>query len=298
MGTVVTIGNFDGIHLGHQALLNQTAEIAKARGLDSLALTFEPHPAQIHHPDSAPALLTGYQERLQQMRATGIGEVIVIPYTKEFAAQTDYEFVKNYLVDKFDTKVIVLGSDAKFGKGNSGDLASLRKMAPELGFEVIEFDAVGPDSGPRWSSSAAREAIQAGDIEAANGILGRSHSVTGVVVHGDHRGRTLGFPTANLAEIAGLVPPDGVYAGYLTVVGSELPMPAAISIGTNPTFTDQPERRVEAYVLDRTDLDLYGAEVRLEFAAKLRDTLKFDSVAELVKQMRNDVVRTREITAN
>jgi len=289
MGTVVTIGNFDGVHLGHQALINQTAEIANARGLESLAITFEPHPAVIHHPDSAPPLLTGYEERLKQMQLTGIGHIEVIPYTEEFASQSDVEFVKNYLLDKYDTKVIVLGADAKFGKGNTGDLATLREMGHECGFEVIEFEAVGPEAGPRWSSSEARKAIQAGDMPKAKLILGRNHSVTGLVVHGDHRGRTLGFPTANLSEIQGLIPPDGVYAGFLDGQA------AAISIGTNPTFTDGDEKRVEAYVLDRDDLDFYGQNVRLEFIAKIRDTLKFDSIDELVKTMNHDVEQVRAI---
>jgi len=290
VGTVVTIGNFDGVHLGHQALLQFAANVAKQRGLNSLAITFEPHPAFLHNPTTAPELITGLEEKLEQLKATGIGRVEVIPYTKHFAAQSDIEFIQNYLVNKYDAKVIVLGSDAKFGKGNTGDLSTLRAVAPGFKFDVIEFQAVGSDDAPRWSSSAVREAIERGDLREANQILGRQHSVTGLVVHGDHRGRTLGFPTANLSETQGLIPPDGVYAGYLDN------QPAAISIGTNPTFTEAQEKRVEAYVLGRDDLDLYGQTVRLEFVAKIRDTLKFDSVDELISQMHDDIRQVERLS--
>ena len=306
MGTVVTIGNFDGVHLGHQALLEFAANIAKQRGLSSLAITFEPHPALIHNPGEAPQLITGVEEKLEQIKTTGIGRVEVIPYTKHFAAQSDIEFIQNYLVNKYDAKVIVLGSDAKFGKGNTGDLSTLRAVAPGFGFEVLEFHAVGSDESTRfiegapvtsrWSSSAVRDAIGQGDMPTANQILGRNHSLTGLVVHGDHRGRELGFPTANLADIQGLIPPDGVYAGYLKSASDEPKQPAAISIGTNPTFTDVNERRVEAYVLGRDDLDLYGQTVRLEFVKKIRDTLKFDSVAELIETMNHDVAEAKKLT--
>lgn len=311
MGSVVTIGNFDGVHRGHQELLKQTAKIAQAKGLESIAITFEPHPIIVHYPESALPLITGYDERRQQIENTGIDRVVVLPYTKEFAAQSDAEFVKNYLVDKFDAKVIVLGSDAKFGRGNSGDLTSLRSLAPQFGFEVIEVAGIGPENGPRWSSSAARTAILSGEMQQATQILGREHSISGIVVHGDHRGRTLGFPTANLGEIQGLIPPDGVYAGHVSwsveqPSGAEWPskpptdgflLPAAISIGTNPTFTDGPERRVEAYVIDQTDLDLYGLTVKLTFTQKIRDTLKFSSVADLITQMHDDVAQVRQLTA-
>ena len=297
MGTVVTIGNFDGVHLGHQALLQFAASVAEQRGLNSLAITFEPHPAFLHNPGAAPSLITGLEEKLEQIKATGISQVEVIPYTKHFAAQSDIEFIQNYLVNKYDAKVIVLGSDAKFGKGNTGDLGTLRAVAPGLNFDVIEFQAVGCDDTPRWSSSAVRSAIEQGDLPTANQILGRQHSLTGLVVHGDHRGRELGFPTANLADIQGLIPPDGVYAGYLKSAPDGTKQPAAISIGTNPTFTDVNERRVEAYVLGRDDLDLYGQTVRLEFVKKIRDTLKFDSVEELVQTMNQDVAIAEQLTA-
>jgi len=313
-GAVVTFGSFDGVQRGHQALIGEVNRIARKRGLSAVAITFDPHPGVFHGSRPGLRLIQGVADRVLALKAAGAGQVEVIHYDHDFAAQTPEEFVRNYLVNRYHAEVVVLGSDARFGAKNAGDLALLRKLGEKYGFEVITFAGLGPGDGEtRWSSTLARHAIAAGNMPQARQVLGRHHTITGVVVHGDHRGRTLGFPTANLADIVGAVPADGVYAGWLingvangeAVGGPNAELggepigerwPAAISIGTNPTFTDAHARRVEAFVLDRTDLDLYGQQVKLEFAQQIRPTEKFDSVAALVAQMHDDVAKVRVAT--
>ncbi|GAA1728027.1 bifunctional riboflavin kinase/FAD synthetase [Isoptericola hypogeus] len=306
--SIVTIGNFDGVHRGHQAVLERLVRLARADGRHAVALTFDPHPAVVHRPDSAPDLLTGLTDRLSLLGRTGLDAVLVVPYTLELAAQTPEEFVTRYLVEGLGARTVVVGHDVRFGKGNVGTLATMVELGGQHGFEVVAVDDVGDclpaadGAGQRWSSSAARALLAEGDVAQAAEILGRPHRVRGVVVHGDARGRELGFPTANLGGIEGMVPADGVYAGRLlrpllaeTAPGhADADLPAAISIGTNPTF-DGVERRVEAYVLDRTDLDLYDEPVVLELVERLRPTLRFDGVGPLVAQMRDDVDRARDI---
>jgi riboflavin kinase/FMN adenylyltransferase len=297
--SVVTIGNFDGVHRGHRSVLG--AMVADARRLDStsVAVTFDPHPARLHRPESAPPLITGLADRLELLAETGLDATLVIHYTREFAAQEPEEFVRRYLVDALRAAVVVIGRDVRFGRGNSGDLRTMVALGEEHGFEVQVIDDVhgGPDPVRRWSSTWVRELLAVGDVGGAAEILGRPHRVRGVVVRGDARGRELGFPTANLGPAAqGMIPADGVYAGWMRRVGhpADAPdgyLPVAISIGTNPTF-DGHERRVEAHVPDRSDLELYGEEVVVEFVAMLRPTWKFDSVDALVAQMRVDVEET------
>ncbi|WP_402467828.1 bifunctional riboflavin kinase/FAD synthetase [Isoptericola aurantiacus] len=308
--SVVTIGNFDGVHRGHQAVLGRLVRLARGDGRAAVAVTFDPHPATVHRPDSAPEQLTGLAERLDLLAATGLDAVLVIPYTLEFAAQSPEEFVTRYLTGALGARSVVVGHDVRFGSGNAGTLATMVELGGEHGFEVVAVDDVGDclpaASGPRqrWSSSAARALLAEGDVAQAADTLGRHHRVRGTVVHGDARGRELGFPTANLGDVVGMVPADGVYAGRLLRPGlagrepgnPDVRLPAAISIGTNPTF-DGVERRVEAYVLDRTDLDLYDEDVVLELVARLRPTLRFDGVEPLVAQMRADVAAAREILA-
>jgi riboflavin kinase/FMN adenylyltransferase len=308
--SVVTIGNFDGVHRGHQAVLGRIVELARADGHVAVAVTFDPHPSLVHRPDTAPELLTGMRDRLELLDAIGLDAVLVVEYTPDFAAQTPEEFVTRWLVEGLGARTVVVGHDVRFGKDNSGTLATMVELGGTHGFEVVAIDDVGgsvPASDgerQRWSSSAVRALLAEGDVAQAAEVLGRPHRVRGTVVHGDARGRELGFPTANLGGIAGMVPADGVYAGRL--VRPELlatdpghpdtRMPAAISIGTNPTF-DGVERRVEAYVLDRDDLDLYDEEVVLELVERLRPTQRFDGIEPLVAQMHDDVARAREILA-
>jgi riboflavin kinase/FMN adenylyltransferase len=306
--SVVTIGNFDGVHRGHRAVLGRIVELARAGGARAVAVTFDPHPAVVHRPRSAPELITGLDDRLELLAATGLDAVLLLEYTLDLAALTPDEFVTRYLVEGLGARTVVVGHDVRFGKDNSGTLATMVDLGAAHGFEVVAVDDVGTCEPPlgtgsqRWSSSAVRALLAEGDVAQAAEVLGRPHRVRGTVVHGDARGRELGFPTANLGGIAGMVPADGVYAGRLlrpALAAAEpghpdTDLPAAISIGTNPTF-DGVERRVEAYVLDRDDLELYDEEVVLELVARLRPTLRFEGIEPLVAQMRDDVERARGI---
>ncbi len=313
---VVTIGNFDGVHRGHASVLTRLSADARAAGCAAVAVTFSPHPLQVHRPQDAPPLLTGDEDRLELLERTGLDAVLMVTYTLDFARQSPQEFVERYLVEGLRARTVVVGRDVRFGWQNAGDLATMSELGALYGFDVEVIDDVTPtvtaDEGSdedeaaealrrRWSSTWVRELLEAGDVEHAARVLGRPHRLRGVVVHGDARGRELGFPTANLAQDAtGMVPADGVYAGWLRRTrdgaGQRVPahaaqrLPAAISVGTNPTF-DGVQRRVEAYVLDRTDLDLYGDEVVVEPVVRLRPTLRFDSIDALLVQMADDVAQ-------
>lgn len=306
--SAVTIGNFDGVHRGHRAVLTRLAAEAHARGLSAIALTFTPHPRTLYHPDEHIALIAAPEDRDRLLLLAGADAVVDQEFTLDYGNLSAEEFVRTQLVEGLGARLVVLGPDSRFGRGNEGDVGTMRALGERLGFEVVVVDEVG-DTGrvaagtqeqERWSSSAVRHALHAGDVVAAAAMLGRAHTVSGTVVHGHERGRGLGFPTANLdQEPDGLVPADGVYAGTLTVLGDtagalRAGAPCLISIGTNPTFTaDAPVRTVEAYVLDRDDLDLYGERVRLELARRIRSTLTFDSVEQLVARMHEDVAVSR-----
>lgn len=295
--SVVTIGNFDGVHRGHAAVLSRLVALAHADQAKAVAVTFDPHPRAVHHPEGAPPAITCLADRLDLMAATGLDAALVLTYTWEFAQQTAAEFVRDCLVQPLGMKRIVVGHDVRFGRGNVGNLQTLRELGDQWGFAVEVIDDVGStrEGAARWSSTRVREFLARGEVVAATELLGRHHSLTGVVVHGDARGRTLGFPTANVGEVPEVIPADGVYAGWLLAHGERFP--AAVSVGTNPTF-DGPQRRVEAYVLDRTDLDLYGAPVRVEFVARVRGQIKFDGVEPLIDQMHEDVAVVRQLLLN
>ncbi|EWT00070.1 riboflavin kinase [Intrasporangium oryzae NRRL B-24470] len=300
--TVVTLGNFDGVHRGHREVLTRVVREAGASGATPVAVTFEPHPIAVLYPERAPAMVMSLEQRLDALESVGLGAVLVLEFTREFAQQTPEEFVRRTFVEALHAATVVVGEDTRFGVRNSGDVQTLRELGATHGFDVIALADIGEGASDiaRWSSTQLRAELLAGKVGHAAQILGRPHRVSGTVVHGDHRGRELGYPTANLSqEHEGLVPCDGVYAGWL--VRLDLPagapdraLPAAVSVGTNPTF-DGHQRRVEAYVLDRTDLDLYGERVAVEFVDHLRPTLKFDSIDALVEQMQQDVAACREI---
>ena len=300
--TVVTLGNFDGVHRGHREVLTRVVREAADRGATPVAVTFDPHPIAVLYPDRAPAAVMSLPQRLDALEAVGLGAVLVLEFTHDFAQQTPEEFVKATFVDALGAVAVVVGKDTRFGVRNSGDVETLRDLGTVHGFDVVALDDIGEGAahGARWSSTQLRAELLAGQVSHAAQILGRPHRVTGTVVHGDHRGRELGFPTANLShDHEGLVPADGVYAGWLVRLdldpaAPDRTLPAAISVGTNPTF-DGHQRRVEAYVLDRTDLELYGERVAVEFVSRLRPTLKFDSVDALIEQMTQDVDRCRAI---
>jgi riboflavin kinase/FMN adenylyltransferase len=297
--SVVTIGNFDGVHRGHRVVLGRVVARARALGVSAVAITFDPHPLAVLYPERAPQPLSTVDHKLELLAAEGLDGVLVMSFTHELAGQSPRQFVEETMVDRLGAKVVVVGGDMRFGKGNAGNVDTLRDLGRELGFEVdVVADEGGADAAPetedrRWSSTWVRELVAAGDVEAAADVLGRPHRVTGPVVHGDHRGRELGYPTANLGpDAVGAIPADGVYAGWLTRLDRGERLPAAVSVGTNPTF-DGTQRRVEAYVLDRDDLDLYGETVALEFTHRLRPTLRFTGVDDLVRQMAEDVARCR-----
>ncbi|NED98511.1 bifunctional riboflavin kinase/FAD synthetase [Phytoactinopolyspora alkaliphila] len=297
--SVVTIGNFDGVHLGHRRVLTRMVGDARAVGAHAVAVTFDPHPLRLHRPEHAPELITGVKDRLELLAETGLDAVLVQRYSWEFARQSPQEFVERYLVHGLRAATVVIGRDVRFGWQNAGDLATMLALGERYGFSVEVIEDASPSheaSGEhrRWSSTWVRELLTAGDVAGAARILGRPHRMRGHVVRGDARGRELGFPTANMSEdSSGMIPADGVYAGWLTRTAGKAPvpsgrLPAAISIGTNPTFDGQ-VRRVESYVIGRTDLDLYGDEVVVEFVDRVRPTLRFDSVDELITTMHSDV---------
>lgn len=298
---VVTLGNFDGVHRGHRAVLTALLEAGHRLGLPAVAVTFDPHPVAVLRPEEAPALITPGPQRDQLLADTGIDGLLVLEFTREFAQQTPEDFVRSVFVDGLGARAVVVGRDTRFGYRNSGDVSTLVGLGERYGFEVLALDDVG--EGERFSSSAVRRLLAEGDVAGAAQVLGRPHRVVGTVVHGNHRGRDLGFPTANLAaDSLGLVPAEGVYAGWLTRVDrpegtADRTMPCAVSVGTNPTFDTRDRRTVEAYVLDRDDLDLYDETVMVEFTAHIRPTLRFDSVEELTAAMTQDVARCRELLA-
>lgn len=313
--TAVTVGNFDGVHRGHRYVLQTLRTAAQERGLAPLALTFWPHPRHVMHGPGDPALLTSHEDRDRLLLLDGVAGVLDLPFTWDFAQHSAEDFARIFLVEGLGARLLVMGRDSRFGRGNTGGAEEMREIGARLGFEVLVMPDLGEDAIPggdegragiaRISSSAIRQAMLAGDIPAATSMLGRFPTVSDVVHHGHKRGRLLGFPTANLGpDPAGLVPADGVYAGWITVIEQApehtgtpplLGAPTTISIGTNPTFETggHPVRTVEAYVHGAHDLDLYGDTVRLEFVERQRPTLRFDSAEALVAQMERDKDVTR-----
>ncbi|MBV7363873.1 bifunctional riboflavin kinase/FAD synthetase [Actinomycetaceae bacterium TAE3-ERU4] len=290
--SVVTIGIFDGLHRGHRHLISQVIKYAKSLGVQSWAVTFDPHPAHLHAPDRKIRLITSLRDRLNGMKKMGLDAVLIEPYTWELAGLMPEEFVRRYFVEGLGAKLVVVGRDVKFGKDNSGDLGTLRSLGEKYGFSVLVVDEQNDSAGNRYSSTRIRAALGTGDVQSARAILGDNHRVRGKVVHGLKRGRKLGFPTANLdAQKVGEIPADGVYAGWLSWVDEENKehrFAAAISVGTNPHF-DGEKRTIEAHVLGRADLNLYGLVVVVEFVSKLRDMATFASLEELLGQMDEDL---------
>mgnify|MGYP001267350204 CR=1 FL=1 len=296
--SVVTIGVFDGVHRGHQRIVRAAAETARERGVRSVVITFDPHPDEVVRPGTHPPLLTTTRRRIELLEGLGTDAVAVVPFTLELSKVPPDEFVQSVLVERLHAAHVIVGEDFRFGHRARGDVALLTELGAKYDFTVAGMPLVA-DGGP-ISSTYIRGRLEEGAVEDAAKALGRPHRVEGVVVRGHQRGRALGFPTANLETLPHTaIPADGVYAGRLVCDSDRYPgfsWPAAISIGTNPTFDGQ-ERTVEAYALDRDDLDLYGEHMAVDFQARIRDTLKFDSIDALVEEMRRDVERAREITS-
>ena len=300
--TVAVIGNFDGVHLGHQHVVRHARELSEFLRPDSpsdhvpvVAVTFDPHPMAVLRPEHAPVMLTTIERRCELLEAAGVDDVLVIPFSREVAAWTPEQFVERVLVDCLGVIGVVVGANFRFGARAAGDVAFLKAEGGDNGFKA---EGIELDGGPQvWSSTYVRTCLAAGDVEGAAEALGRPFSVVGEVVQGDQRGRELGYPTANVPVHGLATPADGVYAGWVHVrrgddAGQD-PWPAAISVGTNPTFAGERERRVEAYVLDRTDLELYGCEVEVSFVARIRGMVAYEGVEPLLVQMADDVERTR-----
>jgi riboflavin kinase/FMN adenylyltransferase len=302
---------FDGVHRGHQKLIGRAVELAKERGLPSVLMTFDPHPAEVVRPGSHPAQLTTLRRRAELVERLGVDVFCVLPFTPELSRMPPDEFVHEILVERLHAAAVVVGENFTFGHRAAGDVELLTRLGRRFGFvtegarllaEPIREPATGFSADEvTFSSTYIRSCIDAGDVEAAAAALGRPHRLEGIVVRGDGRGRELGFPTANLSTTRyAAVPADGIYACRLVHTPHTSPsdqeettrsLPAAVSVGTNPTFSGR-ERRVEAYVLD-VDEDFYGERVGLDFVARLRDMERFDTVTELVAQIERDVVATR-----
>jgi len=293
-GTAVTIGAYDGVHLGHRAVIAEVRQRAARAGLRSAVVTFDRHPASVVRPDSAPKLLTDLEQKLELLALTGVDYAVVVTFDQARAAEPAEDFVAEVLVRCLAAKVVVVGEDFHFGHRRRGDVEMLKSLGADWGFEVEGLglvDASGhptDDDDAKVSSTAVRRALQAGDLDRANGWLGRPHEVRGQVQHGDERGRTLGFPTANVAvpdEVQ--LPSDGIYAGWYERPDRSF-HPAAISLGRRPTFyEDAPVSLLEAHLLD-FDGDLYDERAAVRFLARLRGEERFDSVDALIAQMRRD----------
>ncbi|MEU8324885.1 bifunctional riboflavin kinase/FAD synthetase [Nonomuraea sp. NPDC048881] len=298
--SVVTIGVYDGVHRGHRKVIERTVELARERGARSVAVTFEPHPDEVVRPGTRRARLTTLKRRAELLAELGIDDVEVVEFTLDLSRTSPDDFAQGVLSERLGAAVVVVGADFTFGHHAAGDVETLRTLGDKYDFEV---EVVPLLDGV--SSTSARELIVAGDVEGAAAELGRPHRVEGVVVRGYQRGRQLGFPTANVeTPQQTAIPADGVYAGWLECVPvANLPAPyegerwpAAISVGTNPTFEGVP-RTVEAYALDRDDLELYGVHVAVEFAARLRGNTRFESIEALIDQIHADVDAARRITS-
>ncbi|MCW2817524.1 MAG: riboflavin kinase [Marmoricola sp.] len=306
--TVTVVGNFDGVHLGHQHVVRRARELAdqlatetSGEPLPVVAVTFDPHPMAVLRPEHAPTMLTTSDRRCELLAAAGVDDVLVVPFSREVAAWSPQEFVDRILVGSLHARAVVVGANFRFGARAAGDVAFLTVAGREADFLAEGIDL---DGGPQvWSSTYVRTCVAEGDVEGAAEALGRPFSVVGVVVQGEQRGRELGYPTANVPVTGVAAPADGVYAGRVRVrraadggtPGDVEPWPAAISVGTNPTFAGERERRVEAYVLDRTDLALYGSEVEVTFEARIRGMVAYEGVEPLLVQMADDVARTRTL---
>jgi riboflavin kinase / FMN adenylyltransferase len=321
--SVVTVGVFDGVHRGHQQLISRAVQRGRERRLPAVVVTFDPHPAELVRPGSHPARLTSLRRRADLIAGLGVEAFCVLPFTAELSRVPAAEFAHEVLVDRLHAADVVVGRNFTFGHRAAGDVELLTKLGQRFGFGVEGLDLIR-DDGVTFSSTYIRACIDAGDVTAAAAALGRAHRVEGVVVHGDRRGRELGFPTANIAAAPHTaLPADGVYAGRFVIARREPAaadaasdtaadtasdaaadgrpdpdarfrlLPAAISVGTNPTFSGR-VRTVEAYVLD-VDEDFYGHEVGVDFVERVRGQERFDSVSDLVAQMHRDVQRVREL---
>jgi len=293
--SVVAIGVFDGVHYGHRTVVGHAVALAHEHGVPTVVITFDPHPDEVVRPGTHPPLLSTLDHRCALMAELGVDAVLVLPFNRDLASMSPDDFVDHVVVERFHALGVVVGENFRFGHRASGDLGTLVELGRERGFTAAAVPLLAGQGGV-WSSTYVRGLVQAGDVRNAAYSLGRPHRVEGAVVHGDHRGRELGYPTANLAPAPhSAVPADGVYAAWLIVApytAHSVSYPAAVSVGTNPTF-DGATRRIESYAIDQTELDLYGAHVAVDFVDRIRGQVRFDSVAELQVAMAADVAAAR-----
>ncbi|WP_309065218.1 bifunctional riboflavin kinase/FAD synthetase [Microbacterium sp.] len=289
--TVVAIGKFDGVHLGHQAVIRRMLEDAASTGARAVAVTFDRNPLAVIRPDRCPESIVDVERKLELLGEQDLDATLVLTFDEQLAARPAEDFVADILVSALRVQMVLVGRDFRFGRGGAGTPELLERLGREHGFEVeVVADVYLPGSDRRVSSTWIRELLAAGDVAGAARLLGRPVDVRGEVVHGLKRGRELGFPTANLSELVdSLVPADGVYAGWLRDHDTGIRHPAAISVGTNPTFDDVHRRQVEAHVLGAEDLDLYGHSVTVEFTEHLRGMVAFEGMDALREQIAADV---------
>jgi riboflavin kinase/FMN adenylyltransferase len=295
-GTAVTIGVYDGVHIGHRKVLELLRELADARDLDAVCITFDRHPAEVVRPESAPKLLTTLEQKLELLDATGLlDRVYVLHFDEARSREPAEEFVREAFVDAAGAELVVVGADFHFGRGRGGNVALLERMGAEHGFAVVGLGLEAAPGGVVYSSTKIRELLTDGDVAGAAALLGRPHEVRGRVQVGDRRGRELGFPTANVAVPSRIcLPADGIYAGTF-LAADAVERTAAISLGRRPTFYEHADMSLlEAFVLD-FDGDLYDQEVKVRFVERLRGEERFDSAEALVEQMQRDVEDTRRL---
>ena len=290
--SAVTIGKFDGVHVGHHHMIDELLREAKVQTLVPAVLTFDRNPLSLLLPDVCPVALLSNTKKLEILQATGVAATLMLTFDKAFSELSAEDFVRHLLVDTLHAKLVFVGGDFRFGNGGTGTISLLRELGRRHDFEVREF-AVEERDGRRVSSTWIRELLLGGDVAEAANLMGRAATVRGVVVPGARRGRELGFPTANLdTNLEGVIPADGVYAAFAIVNGDRYP--AAVSIGNNPTFTGVPPKQVEAHLLD-TDIDLYGKTLELEFVERIRGMEKFDGIEALIARMTTDVDQARRL---
>lgn len=289
---VLTIGNYDGVHVGHRTIIEITKGKAREMGGTSMLMTFHPHPLHVLRPDKELPSITPLEEKKRLIEEAGVEVLLIVPFTEEFSHVTPEDYVKDILVRRLDIKGLVVGYDFRFGRGGRGDIEGMKKYAEAYGFfvEVVSAVTIG---GEKVGSNKIRRLLRSGDIDRANLLLGRPYMVSGKVIRGEGRGRAFGFPTINLKTDFDLVPPNGVYISEVMIGNQRLQ--SATNIGYNPTFGGQ-ERTIETFIFDY-DGELYGKDVRLFFHVKLREEVQFESVSELRQQIEQDVIAAREYFA-
>jgi riboflavin kinase/FMN adenylyltransferase len=291
--SILTIGNFDGVHLGHRVLLARVAELARELKVPSVVMTFEPHPVKVLHPDRKLTRVFAFEDQKNCLEAAGVDLLVVEPFSREFSQVPAERFLGEWIYRQFSPRAVIVGYDFSFGADRKGSIDFIRSKSTDFGFSVEVIPPVKVD-GEICSSTRIRQAVEAGDVSLANKMLGRSFYVEGLVERGAGRGRTIGIPTANLRTTAETVPAQGVYAAW--AVTSSGRYRAMVNIGTNPTFAHQGHITIEAHILDFSE-DLYGSNLRLEFVQRIRSEMKFSGPSELVAQINKDIAEGRKVLA-